>query len=93
MSDQHPQQQGVSHEEYKLQHMKARIGEITGEYEERLANGAVQLQMLVQERDQALAAVEALQVQLMMKEDELSKLRPAEDAEVPSTEGGDSNTD
>lgn len=38
-------------EEYKINHLKQRIAEITVEYEERLANGSIQLQMLVQERD------------------------------------------
>lgn len=57
-------QVGMSPEQFKINHLLQRVAAITAEYEDKMANGTMQLQMLVQERDALKAKVDDLTSQL-----------------------------
>jgi len=43
----------VSQEKFKVDHLRKRIAQVTVEYEDRLADEAVKVQVLLQQRDEA----------------------------------------
>lgn len=66
MSDQNDQPQGITEDQYRVQHLTQRIGEIVGDYEAKLATGSIQLQMAMQ--NQRLLEMQVAELQAQVNE-------------------------
>lgn len=67
--------EGLSHDQFKVNHLLSRIATLTTRYEEEIANDAVQLQLLVQDRDQVQQTAEALARELENQTAEVERMR------------------
>lgn len=54
----------ISQDQYKVQHLKQRISELVADYEEKMATGAVQLQMYAQQNADLHTQVQQLQAEV-----------------------------
>lgn len=67
--------EGLSQDQFKVNHLHNRIATLVARYEEEISNGAIQLQLLAQDRDQTQQKAESLAHELTVQNAEVARLR------------------